>query len=206
MSIDPVGRLLLGLLTGVAFGFLLQKGRVAKLPVIVGQFLLEDWTVAKIMGTAIAVGALGLHVLLALGLTELSIRPLFLGGTIGGAVLFGIGMAVLGYCPGTGVAASGEGHRDAWVGVVGMFAGAVAFVASYPWLQPLLEAGPYGRLTLSEASGVPAWFFVTVLLLSVAIAAVLPRSWQRRRSGPRHGDPGRPRSASDVERKVRVGG
>ena len=43
------GRLLLGLVSGIAFGFLLQKGRVAKFRVIMGQFLLKDWTVVKIM-------------------------------------------------------------------------------------------------------------------------------------------------------------
>jgi hypothetical protein len=44
-------KLILGFLTGVLFGFLLQKGRVAKFEVIVGQFLLRDWTVVKTMGT-----------------------------------------------------------------------------------------------------------------------------------------------------------
>ena len=56
---DSPSKLLLGLVTGVAFGFLLQKGQVTKFRVIVGQLLLRDWTVAKIMGTAVAVGAIG---------------------------------------------------------------------------------------------------------------------------------------------------
>ncbi len=54
---DSPEKLLLGLLTGIAFGVLLQKGRVAKFAVIVGQFLLKDWTVVKIMGTAVVVGS-----------------------------------------------------------------------------------------------------------------------------------------------------
>jgi hypothetical protein len=60
---DAPDKLLLGLVTGVVFGVLLQKGRVAKFPVIVGQFLLKDWTVAKIMGTAVVVGAVGVYAL-----------------------------------------------------------------------------------------------------------------------------------------------
>ena len=60
---DSPDKLLLGLVTGVAFGFLLQKGRVAKFPVIVGQFLLKDWTVVKVMATAVAVGAVGVYAL-----------------------------------------------------------------------------------------------------------------------------------------------
>ena len=40
---EPLPRLLLGLFTGFLFGVLLQKGRVAKYRVIVGQFLLRLW-------------------------------------------------------------------------------------------------------------------------------------------------------------------
>lgn len=45
-------RLVLGLVTGIVFGVLLQKGRVAKHEVIVGQLVLRDFTVAKVMLTA----------------------------------------------------------------------------------------------------------------------------------------------------------
>ncbi len=50
-------KLALGLLTGIIFGFLLQRGHVAKYRTILGQLLLRDWTVVKVMGTAIVVGA-----------------------------------------------------------------------------------------------------------------------------------------------------
>ncbi len=118
---DSVDKLALGLFTGIVFGFLLQKGRVAKYEVIVGQFLFKDWTVVKTMGTAVVVGAVGVYGLVAMDMASLHIRPALLGGVLIGAVLFGIGMAVLGYCPGTSVAGCGEGRRDAMVGVLGMF-------------------------------------------------------------------------------------
>ena len=110
---DSPEKLALGLLTGIIFGFLLQKGRVAKYEVIVGQFLFMDWTVVKTMGTAVIVGAVGVYALVAADLASLDIRPLLLGGVLAGAVCFGIGIATLGYCPGTSVAGCGEGRRDA---------------------------------------------------------------------------------------------
>ena len=137
---DPPTKLALGFLTGILFGFFLQKGRVAKFEVIVGQFLFKDWTVVKVMGTAVAVGAVGVYALVAADLATLQIKPALLGGVLVGAVCFGIGMAVLGYCPGTSVAGCGEGRRDAMVGVAGMFAGAALFVATFPALQPLINA------------------------------------------------------------------
>lgn len=56
-----------------------------------------------------------------------------------GGIFFGVGLAIFGYCPGTGVAACGEGRKDAVVGVVGMLAGAWVFVWMYPLLGPLIR-------------------------------------------------------------------
>ena len=68
------------------------------------------------MGTAMAVGAVGVHALVQSGRASYEIKPLRLGAILGGAVLFGTGLAVLGYCPGTTLAAVGEGRRDALAG------------------------------------------------------------------------------------------
>lgn len=170
---DSPERLLLGLLTGVVFGVLLQKGRVAKFPVIVGQFLLKDWTVAKVMGTAVVVGSVGVWALVASGYAHLHVKPFLLGGVLVGGVCFGVGMAVYGYCPGTGVAACGEGKPDAIAGVLGMLAGALAFVVAFPALQPLIKGlGDMGKLTLPEATGTPPWRWVAALA-GVGLAALL---------------------------------
>ncbi len=161
---DSPDRLLLGLATGVVFGVLLQKGRVAKFPVIVGQFLLKDWTVAKIMGTAVVVGAVGVFTLVATGHADLHVKPLLLGGVLLGGALFGVGMTVLGYCPGTAVAACGEGRRDAVAGVLGMFAGALAFVAVWPALQPVIKGlGDAGKVTLPDLTDTSPWVWVGAL-------------------------------------------
>ena len=111
---DEPMKLLLGLVTGIVFGLLLQKGQVAKFEVILGQLLLKDWTVFKIMGTAIAIGTIGVNILIAAGIASLHIQTASVARVIIGGTLFGIGMAIFGLCPGTSVAASGEGHRDGW--------------------------------------------------------------------------------------------
>jgi uncharacterized membrane protein YedE/YeeE len=92
---------------------------------------------------------------------------------LAGGVCFGVGMAVFGYCPGTGVAACGEGKPDAVVGVLGMLAGAFAFVADYPALQPVIKGlGDMGKLTLPEATGTPHWLWVVGLGGAGAIVAL----------------------------------
>lgn len=148
-SLASTGKRVLGLATGLAFGALLQRGRVSRHETIVGQLLLRDHYVVKTMATAVAVGALGLYVLERKGITAKDVKPMKVGGVTLGAVLFGTGLAVAGYCPGTSVAALGEGRRDALATIVGMLAGASMFVALYPRLVPIIDAGgDLGKRTL----------------------------------------------------------
>ena len=181
---DSPTKLALGLLTGIAFGFLLQKGRVAKFHVILGQFLLKDWTVLKVMATAVAVGAIGVYALVEMGQATLHVKPALFGGVVLGGVLFGVGMTVFGYCPGTSVAACGEGRRDAMVGVLGMLAGAGAYVALFPALQPIVKGlGDWGKVTLPEVTGTSPWIWAVAMAMAVGLAALaVERS--RRGSSP----------------------
>lgn len=180
---DSPERLALGFISGITFGFLLQKGQVAKFHVIVGQFLLKDWTVLKVMLTAVAVGAVGVWAMVSLGIASLTVKPAAFGGVVAGAVLFGAGMAIFGYCPGTSVAACGEGRRDAMVGVIGMLAGALAYVTAFPTLQGLAKGfGDWGEVTLPTLTGLSPWLFVGALVL----AALLVRALRRREHAVQH--------------------
>jgi uncharacterized membrane protein YedE/YeeE len=169
-------RLVLGLLVGVVFGFLLQKGRVAKHGVIVGQLVLRDFTVMKIMLTAIAVGAIGYW---ALGPTE--VKPVHWGGVVFGAFLFGSGLAVLGYCPGTTVAAVGEGRRDGMAGLLGMITGAFVFVAAYPFFERIQKSiGGLGKVTLPDVTKVAPLVWVVLLAVLVLVGYAVGRARRAR--------------------------
>lgn len=174
---ETAEQLALGFVTGLLFGVLLQKGRVAKFQVILGQLLLKDWTVVKIMLTAILVGAIGVYALTAMNLAELHVKPVLLGGVAFGGLLFGIGLAVFGYCPGTSVAACGEGRRDALVGVGGMLFGAGLYVAAYPMLVPVIRYfGDWGTVTLPEVTSTSPWVWIVgILILLISLAVVLQR-------------------------------
>lgn len=177
---DSPDKLALGFVTGLVFGFLLQKGRVAKFEVIVGQFLFKEWTVFKTMGTAIIVGSIGVYALVSADIASLHIRPLLWGGILLGAVCFGIGMAVLGYCPGTTVAACGEGRRDAMVGVVGMLLGALGFVVFNDPLQRVINGlGDSGKVTLPEITGTSPWLWIGLLVAAGIVGLMWDRSRRR---------------------------
>ena len=98
-------KILQATLFGLMFGFLLQKGGVAKYHVLEGQLLLQDFTVAKVMLSAILVGMVGIYFLHKIAYTKMHIQPTKIGANILGGLIFGVGFALAGYCPGTGAAA-----------------------------------------------------------------------------------------------------
>lgn len=153
-QLNETTRNALGLATGIAFGALLQRGGLADSRTIVGQLTGDDARVAKTMGAAVAVGAVGHRWLMQRGLTTSEPKPMNPVGLVGGAVLFGAGMALSGYCPGTAAAAAGSGRREGLWAMAGMLAAAAVFVATYPRLKKTLEAASLGRVTVG--GGTPA--------------------------------------------------
>lgn len=171
-------QLLLGLVMGVLFGFFLQKGGVTRYEVIIGQLLLKDFTVVKIMLTAAVTGMIGVHLLRSFGKAQLQPKPGSWGASVIGGLIFGVGFGVLGYCPGTGMGAVAQGSLDALVGVViGITLGAGILAAVYPKLQrSILNKGYFGELTLPELLKVNPWFVV----IPVAILLVALMSWMEK--------------------------
>jgi uncharacterized protein len=175
---ETLPRILLGLFTGFLFGFLLQKGRVSDRRVIVGQFLLRDFTVMKVMLTAIVVGGAGVYAMKAAGLTKLFVKPAQMAALPLGGLIFGVGMVLLGYCPGTAIAAAGEGKRDAWLGLAGMLAAAAVFAElAAGFSTSIMKWANLGPVTLPDVTGVPAWVWLSVL----AGGALLLFRWLEKR-------------------------
>lgn len=176
---DPSNELWMGALTGLIFGFLLQRGGVTRFDVIVNQFLLRDFTVAKIMLTAIVVGGVGVYAMRAAwgDSVPLHLKSATLAANVLGGLIFGVGMAVLGYCPGTGVGAVADGSRHAIPGLIGMLVGAGIYAETYPWVQAnILPKFDYGKVTLPELTGVSPWvFFAALAVVLVILFAVVRR-------------------------------
>jgi uncharacterized membrane protein YedE/YeeE len=161
--------LFLGLLTGVLFGFCLQRGQVLRYDRQLGALRLQDMTIVKFMLTSILVAMVGVYTLHDLGLATLHIKPTVLGGNILGGLLFGVGWGLFGYCPGTAVGALGEGRWDTVFGLLGMILGAALYAEAYPWLsRTVLTWGNLGKLTLPQVVGVNHWVIIPLLLLGGA--------------------------------------
>lgn len=172
-------QLIWGLVFGIAFGFLLQKGGATKYDVIIGQLLLKDFTVVRIMLSAVLTGMLGIHVMKSLGWVRLYPKSGSVGMNVIGGLVFGVGFAILGYCPGTIAGAIGNGGLDAMTGgLAGILAGAGIFAAVYPRVSSgILRRGYFGDLTLPRLFKVNDWAVVIpVALIIVLILFLLERA------------------------------
>lgn len=161
----------MGMAIGIIFGFLLHKGGVTKYDIIIGQLLLTDFTVVKVMLTAIITGMVGVHLLRSLGIAQLHPKPGSFGSSVMGGLIFGVGFGLLGYCPGTMVGAVGEGFLDAlFGGVVGMIIGAGLFSEFYPSLaKGFLDGGNFGDLTWPQLLKVNPWAIIIPFSIGIMI-------------------------------------
>lgn len=153
----------LGLVTGVLFGFLLQKGRVLRFDKQVGAMLLKDMTIFKFMLSAILVGMVGILLLSNFGIITLSHKPMNVGAVLLGGALFGAGWAIMGFCPGTSLGALGEGRWHAVFAIIGMVVGAAFYAELYPFLKSTVLAWKdFGKIGLPEALGISQWVIVPI--------------------------------------------
>lgn len=161
---------LLGLITGVFFGFLLQKGRVVRFDKQVRALLLKDMTIVKFMLSAILIGMVGILLLSDAGIIKLIHKPMNLGAVLIGASLFGIGWAVMGFCPGTSVGALGEGRWHAAFAIVGMLAGAALYAEMYPFFKStVLVWKDFGKIGLPETLHISHWTIIPVFWVGVVV-------------------------------------
>lgn len=164
-------QLILGLLIGIGFGFFLQKGGVTSYDVIIGQLLLTNFTVLKLMISAVIIGMIGIHLMKSLGWIEFHTFKGSIGSTAIGGCIFGLGFGILGLCPGTLAGAIGTGQMDAlWGGAVGILIGSALFAQYYPAINAkYMDQGVFPAETIPELLSLPRWVVVAGLILVMGI-------------------------------------
>ena len=153
------------LLIGFAFGWLLEKAGLAHYERIVNVFRLRDFAVLQFLLSALVTAAIGIRILHGLDpRVDLPVPATYLGGNLLGGLVFGIGMALSGFCPGTVAAGVGEGRLDYLIpGGLGLYAGSVAFGVAYERFMPTLSRwGRMGVITLADWLRVEPWLMVAL--------------------------------------------
>ena len=178
-----------GLACGVLFGWVLESAGFGSPCKLTGQFRLSDWSVLKVMFTAIVVAAAGLLALQTLGWLDVDAvfvpSAMVVAAAVGG-LLVGAGFAVGGYCPGTSVVGLFSGRLDAGVFLLGLLVGTFAFAGLYgPVMEALMNAGEVMTGdTLPDAYGIAGWVVVLVMALALAGVFVWGGRFERASRGP----------------------
>ncbi len=156
------------LLYGFIFGALLQSAKLNKFDTISGMALLENYKVAKAIAFAIGVGIILINLEINFNLASYHVKPLLLTGVILGGLIFGAGMAILGYCPGTMIVSLGEGSIDAGIGLIGGLLGGLFYTAILPNISSL--TGPdLGVISLNSLTGGNTLVFYFLVLVFGAL-------------------------------------
>jgi len=170
--ISQAVNLLLGLAIGVGFGFVLESGGLGDARKLVGQFLLKDMAVFKVMFTAIITAMLGLFFLSWVGLINLELLQIsdsYLAPQLVGGLILGAGFAIAGYCPGTTVVGMASGKIDALYCFVGLFVGSILFSSSFTWLESFYNSTQLSEGHLSAVLSIQTGVLVFLLIL-IAVA------------------------------------
>jgi uncharacterized protein len=161
------------LVIGTAFGFVLERAGLGDANRLAGQFYLRDFTVFKVMMTAIVTAMLGLFWLgwlEVVPLATLHVPETFLLPQAMGGLVFGAGFVLSGLCPGTSCVAAASGRIDGLAVVVGLFAGVVAAGLAFPLYAGFYNATPMGVLTLPRLTGLP-YGVIVAAVTAVALLA-----------------------------------
>jgi rhodanese-related sulfurtransferase len=166
--------LIVAVLLGFGFGFVLERAGFGRSSKLAAQFYLHDMTVFKVMFSAIVTAMLVLVLASGLGLADLSalsqqivswtyLWPMLIGGFV-----LGMGFIISGYCPGTSIVAAASGHIDGWVTLAGVTLGSLAYSEIQPTIAAFHNSGDLGALFLYDALGIPP----QVLAVGVVLMAV----------------------------------
>lgn len=164
--------LILGLGTGIIFGIIIQKIGASDYDTILGAFRLKDLKIPKVVLLAISIGSVGIAMLNRFGVTPLYLLPFPVFGIVIGGIIFGSGMALSGYCPGSTLVAISEGKIDAIFCLLGGLTGALFYALIYPYIRFYTEELlNLGKISISSLLGInhlyASLIFVALILASL---------------------------------------
>jgi uncharacterized membrane protein YedE/YeeE len=177
------GSTVVAAIVGVGFGAALERAGLGSAPKLAGQFTLTDFTVFKVMFTAIITAMLLVFWASRLGVVDLArvyVPETFLVPQIVGGLIFGVGFALAGLCPGTSCVSAATGRGDGAAVALGFFAGVLAIGALLPHMLVFYQSTSRGTLLLPDVLGVPYGAAVLGVVL-IAMAGFHLAEWFERR-------------------------
>jgi len=160
---------LLAIVLGILFGFILQKAGALEYKNILKTLRLIDLRIAKFMFLSVGVSTIGVFSLRAMGFISLEIINFNILGTLAGGLIFGIGFAISGYCPGTCIGAWAEGKKDAAFVILGGIFGVLGFTLVQGSIAPLLAGFNSGEVMLGDYLSLNTLGLAAIYALAIGV-------------------------------------
>jgi len=161
---------------GFIFGVLISFSSLNKFNTIAGLSILKNFKVAKTIMLTLGIGGVLLMMEMMSGDAAFHVKPFFTIGTALGGIIFGIGMSILGYCPGTLPISLGQGSVDALIGIVGGFIGGILFTISYPSILNIMGTD-IGNISLFTLMGAKFSFSYVIVVLIISLLLIVGALW-----------------------------
>lgn len=178
-ALGPIGELVVAPIIGFGFGWFLERGGLGYAPKLAGQFYLTDFTVFKVMFSALVTAMLGAFWLDQVGLLDLRlvyVPDTFVAPQAVGGAIFGAGFLLGGLCPGTSCVAAATGRLDGLGVIGGMLVGMALFNTMFDRVASFYGSTPLGAMTLPDLLGVTRGVGVaSVAILALAGFALVTR-------------------------------
>jgi len=165
-----------GLIVGIIFGFVMQRGRFCMNSAIRDTALLQDYTLLKSVGVAILIEMIGFAIMDAVGIISINPKPLFWGANLVGSFIFGVGMVIAGGCASGITYRVGEGMMGALAAVIGL--ATTGTLTAMGFLKPIkdslqnstiVKTADDANLTLANMLGMPYWILALIIALAAGI-------------------------------------
>ena len=165
--------LIVALIIGIGFGFILEQAGFSTSKKLVGLFYGYDFTVLRVFFTAGVTAMLGVVALDHFGFLDTNliyINPTFIWPAVVGGLIMGLGFVIGGFCPGTSICAAAIGKIDGMIFVIGSFIGVFIFAEGYPLFEGFYKSGFWGYPRIFDTLHMSQSLFA-FLLTFVAVAA-----------------------------------
>lgn len=178
--------LVVALLIGIAFGFILEQAGFSTSKKLVGLFYGYDFTVLRVFFTAGLTAMIGVIALGHFGILDINliyINPTYIWSAVSGGLIMGLGFVVGGFCPGTSICAAAIGKIDAMIFIAGSLLGVFIFAEGYPVFEEHYKSGFWGYPQIFDTVGVSQAVFAVLLTVAAVAAFIVTTLIEKRVNG-----------------------
>jgi uncharacterized protein len=179
--------LLAGFIIGILFGFALEQAGFSSSRKLAGMFYGYDTTVLKVFFSAALFALTGSLLMNYFGLIDLEmvyVNEYYIGPSIVGGIIMGLGFIMGGFCPGTGICAAAIGKIDALFYLLGGFVGALLFAETYPYFVEFATSGYRGPAKINEWLSLSPGLFALLLIIAAVVMFWLAEKAEQKFSRP----------------------